>query len=66
MSYAYVMDSAHTRYPVIPNTPPDVLSRKHPMLLDAATLIGVFAVGYGLRAWISARRRRAMRKARGD
>ena len=51
---------------VIPNAPLGVLSRKHPMLVDAATLIGAFAAGYGLRAWISARRRRAMRKARGD
>ena len=33
------------------------------MLIDAATLIGAFAAGYGLRAWISARRRRAVRKA---
>jgi len=29
-------------------------------------LIGVFAAGYGLRAWMSTRRRQAMRKARGD
>ena len=36
------------------------------MLIDVATLIGVFAAGYGLRAWMSAKRRRAMRKARGD
>jgi hypothetical protein len=66
MSYAYGMDIPHTRCAVIPNAPPGVFSRKHPMLIDAATLIGAFAAGYGLRAWISARRRRAMRKARGD
>lgn len=35
------------------------------MLTDAAILLLVFAAGYGLRAWISARRRRAIRKARG-
>lgn len=39
---------------------------RHPMLTDAAILLGVFAAGYGLRAWISNRRRRAARKARGD
>lgn len=40
---------------------------KHPMFTDAAILLGLgFAAGYGLRAWISARRRRAIRKARGD
>ena len=38
---------------------------KHPMFTDAAILLLVFAAGYGLRAWISARRRRAIRKARG-
>ena len=37
------------------------------MLMDAAILVGLgFAAGYGLRAWISTRRRRAIRKARGD
>ena len=36
------------------------------MFIDVAALIGVFAAGYGLRAWISTRRRQAMRKARGD
>lgn len=37
------------------------------MLMDAAILIGLgFAAGYGLRSWISTRRRRAVRKARGD
>ena len=44
----------------------DVLLRMHPMLIDVATLVGVFAAGYGLRAWISTKRRHAMRKARGD
>ena len=40
---------------------------KHPMLTDVAILLGLgFAAGYGLRAWISTRRRRAIRKARGD
>jgi hypothetical protein len=39
---------------------------EYPMLMDAAVLLGVFVAGYSLRAWISARRRRAMRKARGD
>jgi hypothetical protein len=52
--------SIHSKYTA------GVLSRKHPMLIDAVTLIVAFAAGYGLRAWISARRRRAMRKARGD
>lgn len=37
----------------------------HSMLTDAAILLLVFAAGYGLRAWISARRRHAIRKARG-
>lgn len=32
---------------------------------DAAILLLVFAAGYGLRAWISARRRRDIRKSRG-
>jgi len=37
------------------------------MLTDVAILLGLgFAAGYGLRAWISIRRRRAIRKARGD
>jgi len=36
------------------------------MFLDAAILLLVFAAGYGLRAWISKRRRNAIRKARGD
>jgi hypothetical protein len=37
------------------------------MLMDAAILVGLgFAAGYGLRAWISTKRRRAIRKARGD
>jgi len=37
------------------------------MLTDVAILLGLgFAAGYGLRAWISSRRRRAIRKARGD
>ena len=36
------------------------------MLIDVAALIGVFAAGYGLRAWMSTRRRQAIRKARGD
>jgi hypothetical protein len=39
---------------------------EHRMFIDTATFIGAFAAGYGLRAWISARRRHAMRKARGD
>jgi hypothetical protein len=60
-SYAYVMDIDHTRRPVIQFT-----VWKHSMLIDAATFIGAFAAGYGFRAWISARRRRAVRKARGD
>ena len=34
------------------------------MLTDVAILLGLgFAAGYGLRAWISTRRRRAIRKA---
>jgi hypothetical protein len=42
-------------------------SWKHPMLTYAAILIGLdFAVGYGLRAWISTRRRRAIKRDRGD
>ena len=37
------------------------------MLTDVAILIGLgFVAGYALRAWISTRRRRAIRKARGD
>lgn len=39
---------------------------KHPMLMDGAILLLVFSAGYGLRAWISARRRRDIRKARGN
>ena len=39
--------------------------RKGSMLTDAAILLLVFAAGYGLRAWISARRRRDIRNARG-
>jgi hypothetical protein len=40
-------------------------SRK--MVMDAAILIGLgFAAGYGVRAWISTSRRRAIRKALGD
>src|SRR6478609_9055482 len=35
---------------------------KHPMFTDAAILLLVFAAGYGLRAWIPARQRRAIRK----
>lgn len=36
------------------------------MFMDGAILLGLgFAIGYGLRAWISARRRRDIRKARG-
>lgn len=39
---------------------------KHLMLTDVAILLGLgFAAGYGVRAWISSRRRRAIRKARG-
>jgi len=37
-----------------------------PMFMDAGILLLVFAAGYGLRGWISARRRRANRKARGE
>ena len=37
------------------------------MLMDAVVLLGLgFAAGYGVRAWISARRRRAVRRSRGD
>lgn len=40
---------------------------KYSMMTDVAILLGLgFAAGYGLRAWISTRRRRAIRKARGD
>lgn len=35
------------------------------MLIDGAVLLAVFAAGYSLRAWLSTRRRRVIRKARG-
>jgi len=35
------------------------------MLIDGAVLIAVFAAGYSIRAWLSSRRRRVIRKARG-
>jgi hypothetical protein len=40
-------------------------SKVHRMFTDPAILLLVFAAGYGLRAWISARRRRDIRKSRG-
>lgn len=38
---------------------------KDPMLTDVAIVFAVFVAGYALRAWISMRRRNAVRKARG-
>jgi hypothetical protein len=59
MSYAIGINIAHVQ-------PAVIRSGGAAMLIDATVLAGVFAAGYGLRAWVSKRRRRAVRKARGD